>query len=151
MTRQELIDRLADGFAHEEGFYIMEEQARKTKICFPTRAQRNLNPGNIRRWSRGGKQYPCSGGYVDFGALFAGDQQTALAEGWRVLKVLIGKYIDGRYHGGNKPTLRELLAVYSPSTDGNDPERYARHVAERADVPIDIPLVTLITPEEVSS
>ena len=145
MTRQQLIDRLAEAFAHEEGFFVTEEQARAARLTFPTRAQRNLNPGNIRRWRRNGKPYPQSSGYVDFAALFPGDREAALAEGWRVLKVLIGKYVDGGYHGGSKPTLLQLLAVYSPSADGNDPERYARHVAQRAGVPTDVPLTSLIT------
>jgi hypothetical protein len=67
MTRQELLDKLARAIAENEGFFVTEAQAKARKIRFPTRAQINANPGNLRAW-RGtkGRPYPTSGGYVDF-------------------------------------------------------------------------------------
>ena len=115
MTRQELIERIAQAIAEKEGFYLTESQARKRRIRFPSRAQRNANPGNVRAWHDArGKQYPTEGGYVDYVAWasarypgLAGEalSQKAAEEGWRVLRILVGQYIDGRYTEGKPPSL----------------------------------------------
>jgi len=141
MTRLELVDRLARAIAEKEGFYVTEAQARERKIPYPTLAQRNANPGNIRRWADArGKPYPTHRGYVDFVA-WASDRypgasreeisRRALEEGWRVLRVLIGQYLDGRYTGGQTPTFEQMFRVYAPSADNNDPAGYARFVAAK--------------------
>ena len=141
MTRLELVDRLARAMAEREGFYVTEEQAKARGIPWPTLAQRNANPGNIRRWADArGKPYPTHRGYVDFVA-WASDRypgasreeisRRALEEGWRVLRVLIGQYLDGRYTGGQTPTFEQMFRVYAPSADNNDPAGYARFVAAK--------------------
>ena len=67
MTRQELIERVAQAIAEKEGFYLTEAQAKRRRIRYPSRAQRNANPGNVRAWRDArGKRYPTDGGYVDF-------------------------------------------------------------------------------------
>ena len=67
MTRQELLDRLARAIAENEGFFVTEAQAKARKIRYPTRAEINANPGNLRAWRDAkGQPYPTSGGYVDF-------------------------------------------------------------------------------------
>lgn len=154
MTRQELIERIAQAIAEKEGFYLSEAQARKRRIRYPSRAQRNANPGNVRAWRDArGKRYPTEGGYVDFVAWasarypgLAGEtlNQKALEEGWRVLRVLVGQYIDGRYTEGKPPSLIEMFRVYAPGTDGNDPEGYARFVAAKLGVDAHRPLIALI-------
>lgn len=146
MTRKELIERIAQAIAEKEGFYLTEAQANRRRIRYPSRAQRNANPGNVRTWRDArGKRYPLDGGYVDFVAWasarlpgLSGDalSQKALEEGWRVLRVLVGQYIDGRYTNGNPPSLIEMFRVYAPGTDGNDPEGYAQFVAEKLSLTI---------------
>jgi len=141
MTRLELVDRLARAMAEREGFYVTEEQAKARGIPWPTLAQRNANPGNIRRWADArGKPYPTSKGYVDFvawaserfpGASREELSRRALEEGWRVLRALIGQYLDGRYTNGQPPTFDEMFRVYAPSADNNDPAGYARFVAAK--------------------
>jgi hypothetical protein len=141
MTRLELVDRLARAMAEREGFYVTEEQAKARGIPWPTLAQRNANPGNIRRWADArGKPYPTSKGYVDFvawaserfpGASREEISRLALEEGWRVLRALIGQYLDGRYTNGQPPTFDEMFLVYAPSADNNDPAGYARFVASK--------------------
>lgn len=49
---------------------------------------------------------------------------------WRVLRKLVGCYVDCRYTGGKLPTIREMFVVYAPASDGNDPEGYAQFVAK---------------------
>jgi len=141
MTRLELVDRLARAIAEKEGFYVTEAQAKARRIQWPTRAQRNANPGNIRSWRDSqGRQYPRDGGYVDFvawaserfpGASREELSRRALEEGWRVLRVLVGQYLDGRYTGGQAPTFEQMFSIYAPLSDNNDPAGYARFVAAK--------------------
>ncbi|PJF45905.1 MAG: hypothetical protein CUN48_16510 [Candidatus Thermofonsia Clade 3 bacterium] len=147
MTRAELIDKIARAIAEMEGFY-----ATATK---PTLSQRNANPGNIRQWRDArGKPYPTYRGYVDFVAWaserFSGlsreeMSRRALEEGWRILRVLVGQYLDGRYTQGKPPTTEEMFRVYAPSADGNHPASYARFVAGRIGARPDQRLIDLVT------
>ena len=156
MTRQELLDRLARAIAENEGFFVTEAQAKARKISYPTRADINANPGNLRAWRDAkGQPYPTSGGYVDFVG-WASHQfpgvpreemgQRALEEGWRILRMLAGQYIDGRYTGGKPPTVEEMFRTYAPASDGNDPGSYARFVAGRLGVQPGQRLIDLVSP-----
>lgn len=155
MSRDELIDRIASAIARYEGYYVTPAEARQRRIRYPTIAIRNANPGCIRRWRTStGREYPVSSDHVDFVAWARARRpnaseeeirQAAEREGWRVLRVLIGRYIDGKFHGGKSPTLREMMRVYAPSSDGNQPEAYAAYVARFAGIPLDVPLSDLIT------
>jgi len=147
MTRQELIEKIAQTIAEMEGFYRTAAQ--------PTLAQRNANPGNIRQWRRSRRSpYPTSKGYVDFVAWaserFPGLSREemssrALEEGWRILRVLISQYLDGRYTQGKPPTAEEMFRVYAPSADGNHPVNYARFVARKIGARPDQRLIDLVT------
>jgi hypothetical protein len=155
MTRDELIARLAHAIAEHEGFFVTEAQAKARAIRYPTRAQINANPGNIRAWKdASGKPYPTTGGYADFvawaatkfpGASHEKISRRALDEGWRILRVLVGHYLDGRYTGGKPPTLVQMFKVYAPSADGNQPAAYARFVASRLGVAEDKPLKEMLS------
>ena len=155
MTREELIQKLAHAIAEKEGFYVTEAQAKARQMKYPTRAQRNANPGNVRAWRDAKRRpYPTSGGYVDF-VVWASERfpglpleelsRRALDEGWRILRVLIGQYLDGRYTGGQAPTIEEMFRVYAPATDGNDPVGYARFVAVKLGARVDQRLLDLVT------
>ncbi|MBA3973348.1 MAG: hypothetical protein C0504_03910 [Candidatus Solibacter sp.] len=147
MTRQELIEKIARAIAEMEGFYLT--------AAHPTLAQRNANPGNIRQWRDGrGRAYPSHRGYVDFvawaSARFPGASREemsrrAIEEGWRILRVLVGQYLDGRYTQGKPPTAEEMFRVYAPSADGNHPANYARFVAGKIGAPPDERLLDLVT------
>jgi len=147
MTKQELIEQIAQAIAEMEGFYRTATQ--------PTLAQRNANPGNIRQWRDSlGRPYPTSKGYVDFvawaserfpGASREEMSRRALEEGWRVLRVLIGQYLDGKYTQGKQPSAEEMFRVYAPSVDGNHPANYARFVAGKLGARPDQRLLDLVT------
>jgi hypothetical protein len=147
MTRAELIETIARAIAEMEGFYATAAK--------PTLAQRNANPGNIRLWRDArGRQYPTSKGYVDFVAWaserFPGLSREELSrrpldEGWRILRVLVGQYLDGRYTQGRPPTAEEMFRVYAPSADGNHPAHYARFVASKIGARPDQRLLDLVT------
>jgi len=147
MTRPELIEKIAWAIAEMEGFYVT--------ATTPTLAQRNANPGNIRQWRDGrGRAYPTSGGYVDFvawastrfpGASREEMSRRAIDEGWRILRVLVGQYLDGRYTQGKPPSAEEMFRVYAPSADGNHPANYARFVAGKIGARPDQRLLDLVT------
>jgi hypothetical protein len=147
MTRPELIEKIARAIAEMEGFYVTAGH--------PTLAQRNANPGNIRQWRDGrGRAYPSDTGYVDFvawaSARFPGVSREemsrrALDEGWRILRVLVGQYLDGRYTQGKPPSAEEMFRVYAPSADGNHPANYARFVASQIGARPDQRLIDLVT------
>jgi len=147
MTRQELIEKTARAIAEMEGFYATAAK--------PTLAQRNANPGNIRQWRDvRGRPYPTHRGYVDFVA-WASERfpglsreemsRRAIEEGWRILRVLVGQYLGGRYTQGKSPTVEEMFRVYAPSADGNHPANYARFVASKIGARLDQRLLDLVT------
>lgn len=142
MTREELVAAISRAIAEYEGFFARGSRR--------TLAQRNANPGCVRRWrDAAGRPYPTRSGYVDFVAWAARRwpdlpaqerRNRAEQEGWRVLRRLVGLYIDGAYTRGKPPTLREMMRVYAPASDGNDPDRYTSFVAGRAGINPDVPL-----------
>lgn len=147
MTRPELIEKIARAIAEMEGFYV--------NAAKPALAQRNANPGNIRQWRDArGRPYPTYRGYVDFVA-WASERfpglsreemsRRALEEGWRILRVLVGQYLDGKYTQGKPPSAEEMFRVYAPSADGNHPANYARFVASKIGARPDQRLLDLVT------
>jgi hypothetical protein len=147
MTRAELIEKIARAIAEMEGFYVTAAK--------PTLAQRNANPGNIRQWRDArGPPYPTHRGYVDFvawaserfpGASREEMSRRAIEEGWRILHVLVGQYLDGKYTQGKPPTAEEMFRVYAPSADGNHPANYAHFVARKIGVRPDLRLIDVVT------
>jgi hypothetical protein len=140
MKREDLIHSIAYAIARMEGFFLTEEEAAARGLRWPTKAQRLANPGNIRKWA----DRPQTDGYVDFMKWAKYDPVKANLEGWRVLRVLIGQYIDGKYTGGKSPTLYQFFERYAPAGDGNNPRKYAEFVAERVGIPPDVPLKEVI-------
>lgn len=151
MTRKELINVIAESIAHHEGYYVTQAEAQKRGMRWPTRAQRNHNPGNLRgTWNpKGERDGPNpSTSYM----IFSTD-----AAGWNALKKLCGRYMDGVYHANrrgslktDRPSLRQWFAVYAPTEDANNPESYAAGVAKALadagvkDVSVDRPVVEYI-------
>lgn len=62
ITRDELVRIIAEAIATKEGFYVTQAGAAMLKIAWPTRAQRNYNPGNLRSWTG----WPVWQGYAKF-------------------------------------------------------------------------------------
>lgn len=117
-----LIDGIAQAIATMEGYFKPNSLA-----------ARNNNPGNLRSWGSA----PVVSGYASF--------QTA-EQGWAALRAQIQRNIDRGL------TLREFFtgkpgvyAGYAPSADKNNPEAYARFVADRLGVDVDTPLSQIFT------
>jgi len=117
MTRARLVMRIAESIAEMEGFY-------KTN----SRAQRQNNPGNLRRWGK----TPVIDGFCNF---------PTPVEGWNALRKQVDKNV-GRgltlyeFFGG-KPN---VYPGYAPDSDGNRSRHYAEFVAKRVKTPADVPL-----------
>ena len=137
MTYDELVDRIATAIATYEGFFSRGPR--------PTLAQRNANPGNIRFWrNAAGVPYPRSSGFVDFVAWARGDREAAVAEGWRVLRVQIQRYLR------NNPSYYEMFSRWAPVSDGNNPNRYAAFVASRVGATPEDKILSILTEEAVN-
>ena len=146
MTRLELINRISDGIIHQEGLLLTPMEALQMHLPWPCIAQIYCNVGNIRDWKdKNNKSYPKSLGYVNFLSWAGGDPKKALLESYRVLKVQVGYYIDGKLHGGKSPTLLEMFEKYAPSVDNNLPIEYAKNVAKFVGSPVNVQLSSLIT------
>ena len=146
MTRLELINRISDGIIHQEGLLLTPVEAAKMNLAWPCIAQIYCNVGNIRDWKdKNNKAYPKSQGYVNFLSWANGDARIALTEAYRVLKVQVGYYIDGKLHNGTSPTLLEMFEKFAPSADDNLPIEYAKNVAKFVGSPVNVQLKSLIT------
>lgn len=153
MTRAELINIIAESIARHEGFYVTQAEAQNRGTRWPTRAQRNRNPGNLRRWDPAKDKYDDPDPRKAY-VIFDSD-----AEGWRVLRKLCGQYLDGKYNRkhpnprlrSDRPSLYQWFGVYAPTEDANNPESYAAGVAKALtaagvkDVSVDRPVVEYIT------
>ena len=117
------IEALADAISVYEGYWKSG-----------TRANRNRNPGNLRPILR--SQPRDEGGYRIF---------HSLCEGYGALCGDLEIKFAGHSRSGLKPdsTLAELIAVWAPAADSNDPKRYAAFVAQWLTVALGRP----ITPE----
>lgn len=143
----DLVSRIAEAIGRYEGFFLTSIECEQRKVKWPTASKVLRNPGMIRQWS--GRiegqlvKYPqrkigASGYFVDFGGeLEDGTLLEGEEEGWRVLKVIIQQYIDGKYTGGKKPTIKQMMDVYAPSGDKNNPSAYAEYIAKRVNIPLD--------------
>ena len=157
MKKSELIKTIAESIAKMEGYYLTPRLCRRTGRKWPPKARRLGNPGMIRQWKdKNGVPYPTVDGFVDF-IEWAKRQEhipcldpysAGHEEGFRVLNVLVGQYIDGKYHGGKSPTLYEFFEKYAPATDSNNPKNYAEFVAKRVGIKPDIPLSEAITDDQ---
>lgn len=117
-----------------------------------SRAQRNNNPGNIRKFTPAvvnGKK-----------VILEGYEFYETPElGWAALEKLIMKYVTGQLsvyrspkwvkkwetRHDKSPNLREFFEVYAPAADKNDPDNYARFVAKETGLHLDLPLIRLVS------
>lgn len=147
VNKQEMIEKISQAIATMEGFYKPDSLS-----------EQQLNPGNIRQWSAQGRPYPRRRGYVDFrewamkkleaekgGTLSPAEiRSKGEAEGWRVLRALVGQYLEGRYTNNRSPSLYEMFGLYAPDRDGNHSRRYAEFVGSRMGIAPDRMLMSFV-------
>lgn len=92
-----------------------------------TIAQVNNNPGNLRAGRRSPKND--ARGYAVY---------KTVDDGWADLAELLAWYAHKHF------TLFGMMEKYAPSADKNDPQAYARFIANRINCAIDTPVSTLL-------
>lgn len=143
--RESLIQCWMEACAHEEGFYVTEAQAKARKMAWPTIAQKNNNPLNLRTWG----SHPIRNGYVHFlPDVQLGAPLPKTHAGWKAAYTQSMRAIfEKKFMAGGKPTrgltLFEIYAGqrdaagnvvkggysgWAPSKDSNNPKAYAEFV-----------------------
>lgn len=117
MLRNDVIAQIADRIAKVEGYYVTAKQAQQSRSKFPSLAQKNNNPGNIRSWGT----RPVVNGYAQF---------PSVEEGFKALRTQVDKVIKRgvtfrEFFGGKD----KVYPGYAPAADSNHPIQYATHVA----------------------
>lgn len=136
--RASLVAAMAEASAHEEGFYVTEAQAKARKIKWPTLAQMNNNPVNLRMWGSHPQRY----GFVHFlPDVQKGQPLPATHPGWKAARRQYERCIFERHltfytlYAGQRNAKGELLPGgypgFAPAADKNNPEQYAINVLAR--------------------
>ena len=122
------LEALADAFMHHEGW-------------FPgSRSNRNRNPGNLRPWKDG--QPKDAGGYRVF---------PSLVDGYQALLDDLEAKIHGSHGLTPTSTLLDLLNVYAPAGDNNNPNAYAVAVAQWVSTALGKPITVKTTLKELTT
>ena len=103
------------------------------------RAKRNHNPLNIRclphgmMWA-GQTGTDSSGGMGDY-AIFADDEA-----GWACAYKLLLHYQQPKPIGHGAETIGQIIAIWAPTEDHNDPAGYAQQVSKATGIAVDAPI-----------
>ncbi len=124
-----LLEAFADAIMQEEGWYgpsALHPQG--------SRSWRNRNPGNIRSGHR--MTTVDSAGYA---------QYKTLCDGYQDLLDDLNAKFTGRTTTGLGPdsTIQQFFEVYAPSADHNQPDSYARYVANFISLALGKPISSL--------
>lgn len=135
--RASLVSAIAEAGAHEEGFYVTEDQAKKRKIKWPTLAQLNNNPGNLAMWG----SHPIRYGFVHFlPDVKPGEPLPKDHPGWKALRRQYERMIFERHltfytmYAGQRDEQGNVIKGGYPgyaskqASSLNDPVRYATDV-----------------------
>lgn len=117
MLRNDVIALIVERIAQFEGYRVTAKQAKQSRAVFPTLAQKNNNPGNLRSWGT----RPIVGGYAQF---------PTPEEGFKALRTQVDKVIKKgvTFHEffAGKPN---VYPGYAPAADHNQPVPYSTFVA----------------------
>lgn len=119
----EQVEKLMLAMAKHEGWLTPGE----TKTPGGSRSYRNHNPGNLRSSPF---QSGTSGGF----AYFRSDFMGFMAFHWDLMQKATG---NTRTRLNSKSTLRDLIHVWAPASDGNVPEAYVQEVVRESGIPAD--------------
>jgi len=122
------VEALADAFMHHEGW-------------FPgSRSNRNRNPGNLRAFQK--SQPVDSGGYRVF---------ASLVDGYQALLDDLSAKLNGSHGLTKESSLLDLLNIYAPAGDNNNPSAYAVAVAQWATTALGKPITVHTTLGELQT
>jgi len=130
----EFVDKFAEAIAEMEGFNVTQAGAVRTNTPWPTVAQKNNNPGNLRQWERRVNKT----GY----AYFASRKEGFMALYAQILLNVLRGLNTYEFFAGK----RGVYSGYAPANDGNKPKLYAEFVASRLGIDPAMELTRVITP-----
>lgn len=117
MVRSDAVALITDRIAHFEGYFLTAKQAQQSRSKFPSTAQRNNNPGNIRSWGT----RPVVSGYAQF---------PSAEEGFKALRSQVDRNVKRglsfKEFFAGKPN---VYGGFAPAADSNHPVQYATFVA----------------------
>jgi hypothetical protein len=114
------LERLAWGIAEIEGWHSPLE----TNTPGGSRSYRNHNPGNLRR-------SPFAVGIVDNFAVFRTDFDGFAALMWDIRQKARG---NTQTSLTGESTIEDLVQVWAPTSDGNDPEAYITQLSTKTGI-----------------
>ena len=129
ITGKSKVDRLLLAMAEHEGWYPVGDP----RAANGSRAYRNHNPGNLRQSPY---QVGTDGGF----AVFQNDFMGFFALYWDIYQKAQGKT---RTELNGQSTIRDLLYVWAPPSDGNDTEAYVKRVETLSGIPANTTLAEI--------
>jgi hypothetical protein len=125
------IEALMLAMAEHEGWHPIG----KNGFASGSRSYRNHNPGNLRA-----SPFACGndGGY----AVFRSDMVGFMALHWDLMQKAKGNTSTGL---GPKSTLRDLIHVWAPPSDGNNSDAYVQSVSKKSGISADATLEEIFT------
>lgn len=143
MTRNDFVHVFTSQCARMEGFFVTEETAKAQRIMWPTIAQKNANPINLRAWG----SFPKEAGYAKFPGppVTAWHNVTAASEqcveGWKAAMRQCERNIFERpltfvtFFAGERDDKGVVLPGgypgFAPAADANKPLTYAQFVVSQ--------------------
>lgn len=128
----EFLEKFGEAIAEMEGFNLTQQQAVRNGAAFPTVAQRNKNPGNLRNWER----RLSKNGYAEFASVKEGFMALYAQIMLNVLRGLnTYEFFAGK---------RGVYSGYAPAADNNKPKLYAEFVAKRLGIDPNTELIRVI-------
>lgn len=132
MQTLEFIHAFAEAIADMEGYNLTQAAAIRQGTAWPTIAQKNKNPGNLRHWERRlNKQ-----GYAEF----ATAKEGFMALYAQILLNILRGVNTYEFFGGKKG----VYSGYAPSADGNKPKIYAEFVARKLNIDPSVEIIRII-------
>lgn len=128
----EFVEKFAEAIAEMEGFNVTQQAALRQGISFPTFAQRNKNPGNLRQWERRLNR----NGYAEFASV----KEGFLALYAQIILNILRGLNTYEFFSGK----RGVYSGYAPAADNNKPKLYAEFVAKRLNIDPNVELIKLI-------
>lgn len=127
------LDQFVQGIKVHEGWFPPAEYPPNG-----SRSYRNNNPGNLKYTS-----YTASLGAIDRDASNFARFATPDA-GLAALRLFVIDAGNNRLRAYKNCSIRTFFRVYAPSSDNNDPDRYAKIVSIKVNMPVDTPIKNII-------
>lgn len=128
-----LRDLIVEAISVQEDFHLTEDEARRRGVRYPSKAQKNNNPGNLQTWG----SYPIQNGTVRFPSVADGERalnrliERNIARGLTFLELFAGK--QDVYDGFCKVASIEEATTYAVTVA----DYVSSKLQRKASIPVD--------------